>query len=49
MTIKDPVIVELVELQTKLFLEDGSQKDKEEVLKKIQKRQKQLLKGKKED
>ena len=46
MTIKDPEIVALVEEQTNLFLEDASLEKKQDVLKRIQKRQKKLMKAK---
>lgn len=44
MPIHDKELEELVALQTKLFQEESPVKDKEEVLKKIQKRQRKLMK-----
>jgi hypothetical protein len=46
MPIHDKEINELVAEQTRLFLENGTESDKVAVLKKIQKRQKQLMKHK---
>lgn len=46
MTIKDPEIVALVEEQTKYFLEDAPLEKKMDVLKRLQKRQKKLMKAK---
>ena len=48
MTIHDKELEELVAEQTRLFLNEGTEADKIAVLKKIQKRQKYLMK-KKED
>jgi hypothetical protein len=49
MPIKDPEIVALVEEQTKYFLEDAPLEKKQDVLKRIIKRQKKLMKGKDND
>jgi len=46
MTIKDPEIVALVKEQTQYFLEDAPIEKKIDVLKRIQKRQKKLMKAK---
>ena len=48
MTIKDPEIVALVEEQTKYFIEGAPLEKKVDVLKRIQKRQKKLMKAKDE-
>lgn len=42
--IKDKKMNELVDEQTQLFIKDGSQKDKIDVLHRIEKRQKELKK-----
>lgn len=49
MTIHDKELEELVEEQTKYFLEEAPQAKKIDVLKRIVKRQKKLKKGKDDD
>ena len=46
MTIHDKELEELVAEQTKYFLEDAPLEKKQDVLKRIQKRQKKLMKAK---
>lgn len=46
MPIQDKELNELVAAQTKLFIDEAQEKDKIEILKKIQKRQKVLMKKK---
>jgi hypothetical protein len=47
--IKDPQMVSLVEEQSQLFINSGDEKAKVDVLKRIQKRQKILMKHKEGD
>lgn len=49
MTIHDKKLEELVAEQTKLFLEEAPLKDKQDVLKRIVKRQKELKKSRGDD